>query len=360
MAEPTPGAEYRARGAELRLVALPLVAPFRASWGVETERLALLIRVETSDGPGWGECVAMREPLYTSEYVAGALDVLRRVLVPRWLAGVSFDPVQGHSMAKCGLELAMLDATARAAGESLQQRLGGTGDRVEVGVVCDPRRIPEGYKRVKIKVSPGRDIEEIAIARAAGVGARASAGRSLWVDANGSYPDAASVLPLDRLGLGLIEQPLAPDRLVAHVELVARLTTPVSLDESLTSVAIIADAVALGAADVVSIKPGRMGGYLAAVEAVHRCAAAGVPAWVGGMLETGIGRAANLALASVVGFTLPGDISATDRYFHEDVTAPFVLGPEATIEVPTGHGIGVEMIASVLARRTVHREVIRR
>ena len=345
------------RGVELRLVALPMVSPFRAAWGTETERLALLLRVETADGAGWGECVAMRDPLYTSEYVAGALDVLRRMLIPRLFAGAPIEAVHGHAMAKCGLELAVLDAQCRSDGVSLQHRLGGVGVRVEVGVVCDPRAVPDGYRRVKIKVAPGRDIDEIAIARAAGLGGGGP--RPLWVDANGSYPHHEAVAGLDGLGIDLIEQPFPPDALYEHAALRRKFSTPICLDESLTSVTAVHDAIRFHATDVVSVKPGRLGGYHAAAAAATLCAEHAIPAWVGGMLETGIGRAANLALATVPGCNLPGDISATDRYFHEDIAPPFELGPDSTIAVPSGPGIGVEVLESVLARRTVHREVLR-
>ena len=352
---------------DLRVVSLPLVAPFRASWGMETERVAVLVRVCGTIGgsggaiEGWGECVAMREPLYSPEYVDGAIDVLRRHLVPRLLGteavtadGVAdlFRAVQGHPMAKAAVELSLLDAEGRASGQSLRSRFGATRERVDVGVVVGmtgsidevvdavASRVAEGYRRVKVKIGPGHDRAVLAAIRAA------FPYLALWADANAAYVAygegaRGDLKALDDLAIGLIEQPFAPERMLDHAALAREIATPVCLDETIISDAVAADALALGACSVINIKPGRVGGYLEAIRIHDRCLHTGIDAWCGGMLETGIGRAANLALAALPGFTRPGDISATDRYFHADLTAPFVLAPDGTLAVPSGPGIGV-------------------
>ena len=209
--------------------------------------------------------------------------------------------------------------------------------------------LQDGYRRVKLKIEPGWDIEPVRAVRE-----RFGNNLMLQVDANGSYgrSDAEHLARLDAFSLLLIEQPLHEDDLIGHAQLAARLTTPVCLDESIVSAESAATAIALGACSIVNIKAGRVGGYLEA-RAVHDlCVANGVPAWCGGMLETGLGRAANIALASLPGFTLPGDISASDRYFSEDITPPFVLD-EGTLTVPTGPGLGVEVLVPVVEKLTV-------
>jgi O-succinylbenzoate synthase len=350
-------------GVELRRVALPLVTPFRTSFGVERDRDVLLVRAVTDDAEGWGECVAAAEPRYSSEYADGAADVLRRFLVPAVAAAGDLDPeavgpatafVRGHRMAKAALELAVLDAWLRARGRSLAGHLGATRDRVPAGVsVGIMGSVPElldavagyldqGYLRIKLKIEPGWDLEPVAAVRA-----RFGDDLLLQVDANAAYTLAG----LDRFGLLLIEQPLAEDDLVGHAELAGRLATPICLDESITSAKVAVDAVALGACRIVNVKAGRVGGYLEARRLHDACRERQVPLWCGGMLETGIGRAANVALAALPGFTLPGDTSASDRYYRQDLTAPFVL-TDGHLQVPTGPGIGVEPVAAVLEELT--------
>jgi o-succinylbenzoate synthase len=359
-------------GVELRRVALPLVTPFRTSFGVERERDVLLVRAVADDAEGWGECVAAAEPRYSSEYADGAADVLRRFLVPA-VAAVDLDPeavgratafVKGHRMAKAALELAVLDAWLRAAGQPLAGFLGATRDRVPAGVsVGIADSLPElldavagylaqGYLRIKLKIEPGWDTEPVAAVRE-----RFGDDLLLQVDANAAYhvADADHLRGLDRFGLLLIEQPLAEDDLAGHVELAGRLATPICLDESITSAKVAVDAVALGACRIVNVKAGRVGGYLEARRLHDACRPLGVPLWCGGMLETGIGRAANVALAALPGFTLPGDTSASDRYYRQDLTAPFALR-DGHLEVPTGPGIGVEPIADVLEELTTSVE----
>jgi O-succinylbenzoate synthase len=360
-------------GVELRRVALPLVTPFRTSFGVETGRDVLLLRVVTDQAEGWGECVAAAEPRYSSEYADGAADVLRRFLLPAVAAlpdprpdaiGPATAFVKGHRMAKAALELAVLDAWLRARGEPLAGYLGATRDRVPAGVsVGIMRCLPElldavsgyleqGYLRVKLKIEPGWDLEPVRAVRE-----RFGDDLLLQVDANAAYTvaDAGHLAGLDPFGLLLIEQPLPEDDLAGHAELAGRLATPICLDESITSAKLAVDAVAFGACRIVNVKAGRVGGYLEARRLHDACRARGVPLWCGGMLETGIGRAANVALAALPGFTLPGDTSASDRYYRQDLTAPFVLDA-GHLAVPAGPGIGVEPLPEVLEELTTSVE----
>ena len=352
---------------ELRRIQLPLVTPFQTSFGTWTGRDVLLVRVVADGVEGWGECVAGTEPLYSSEYTAACQDVARNHLVPRLFAhgvrhGADVAPalaeVQGHRMAKAAIEAAVLDAELRAAGVSLADRLGATRDRVPVGVSIGilptiddlvetaGRHLAEGYARLKVKIKPGWDIEPVRALREAH-----GPDFGLQVDANAAYlpADTDHLRRLDEFDLLLIEQPFPEERLVDNVALVAAIRTPVCLDETIVNESVAVDAIRLGATSVVNIKPGRVGGHLAG-KAIHdHCRATGVPVWHGGMLETGIGRAANLALAALPGFTLPGDISAASRYWHTDiVTEPATLEPDGTIRVPDGPGIGVSVDHDVL------------
>jgi O-succinylbenzoate synthase len=363
----------RLTGVELRRVALPLVAPFRTSFGVEHDRDVLLVRAVTADTEGWGECVAAAEPRYSSEYADGAADVLRRFLLPAAAAVDDLRPdtlgqavafVKGHRMAKAALELAVLDAWLRTRDQPLAGYLGATRERVPAGVsVGIMDSVPElldavagyleqGYLRIKLKIEPGWDLDPVRAVRE-----RFGDELLLQVDANAAYSvaDADHLAGLDRFGLLLVEQPLAEDDLVGHAELAGRLATPVCLDESITSAKAAVDAVALGACRIVNVKAGRVGGYLEAKRLHDACAGLGVPLWCGGMLETGLGRAANVALAALPGFTLPGDTSASDRYYRQDLTAPFVL-TDGHLQVPTGPGIGVEPLAAVLEELTTSSE----
>ncbi len=365
----------RIEAVELRRVTLPLVTPFRTSFGTQAVRDALLVEVRTPDGHGWGECVAMAAPLYSGEWIDAAQLLIRQHLLPRLFAahhvdaaglGPLFAPVVGNPMAKAAVELAVLDAELRAAGRSLAAHLGGVRERVDVGVsVGIPGSIAEllaqvggyvagGYRRIKLKIEPGWDVEPVRAVREA-----FGAELLLQVDANTAYTlaDARHLAALDAFDLLLVEQPLAEDDLLGHAELARRLRTPVCLDESITSARVAAAAIRLGACAVVNVKAGRVGGYLEARRVHDVCVAAGVPVWCGGMLETGIGRAANLALASLPGFTLPGDISGSDRYFHRDLTAPFVARG-GTMAVPTGPGLGVDVDRVVLDELTTSVELV--
>ena len=349
---------------ELVRVAMPLVRPFRTSFGVQEHRDVLLVHVITDSGEGWGECAAHAEPFYNEEFTESALIVLQRWLVPAVLAlddptgeGVAraCAGVKGYRAAKAGLEMAVLDAELRAEGRSLAQRLGGTTDAIDVGVsvgitptvaeLVEQVRgyVADGYGRVKLKVMPGWDLEPVAAVRAE------FPDLPLQVDANAGYEphDADLVAGLDRFGLLMIEQPFGADELRAHADLAARMATPICLDESILSVGHTATALDLGACSIVNIKVGRVGGLLEAVRIHDHCRQRGVSVWCGGMLETGVGRAANIALASLPGFTFPADISASDRYWRSDVTDPFVLRG-STIAVPTGPGLGVSVHTDVL------------
>ena len=366
---PLPGIDVVA--VELRRIELPLVTPFQTSFGTWSVRDILLLRV-LADGPtgpveGWGECVAGTQPLYSSEYTSAAEDVIVEHLLPRLLAGGvrhaddvagALAEVRGHRMAKAAVEAAVLDAELRAAGRSMAQHLGATVDRVPVGVsigilptiddlVATARRhLDEGYARIKVKIKPGWDVEPCRRLRA-----ELGPDFGLQVDANAAYgpADIDTLRALDEFDLLLIEQPYPEERIVDNVELVRAIRTPVCLDETIVDEAVCDDVLRLGAADVINIKPGRVGGHLAGKRIHDACLAAGVPVWHGGMLETGVGRAANLALAALPGFTLPGDISAAARYWARDiVTEPAVLEADGTIRVPDGPGIGVEIDLDVL------------
>ncbi|MEV0583040.1 o-succinylbenzoate synthase [Nonomuraea sp. NPDC050310] len=356
-------------GVELRTIQIPLVTPFRTSFGTETVREALLVRAVTDEAEGWGECGAGTAPLYSAEYTHAAADVLTRHLVPA-LAGVAdgleahqvapaLAEFKGHRMAKAALETAVLDVGLRARGVSFGQALGAVRDRVPCGVsVGITDTLPElldtvggylgdGYRRIKLKIEPGWDIEPVRAVR------ERFGDIPLQVDANTAYSraDARHLAGLDPFGLLLLEQPLAEDDLLGHAELARQLSTPICLDESIVSARAAADAIAMGACQVVNIKPGRVGGYLEAKRIHDVCAAHDVPVWCGGMLETGLGRAANVALAALPNFVLPGDTSASDRYYRTDLTPPFRL-EDGHLAVPTGPGLGVSPIPEVLEEVT--------
>ena len=367
-----PAASVRLEAVELRVLHLPLVSPFTTSFGTESVREVIVVRARTSDGEGWGEIVTQESPLYSSEYTRGAWDVANRFLVPALLDAHTLAPEDvsgllapfvGHRMVKAGLELAVLDAALRAEDRSLGEYLGAAVDRVpsgvSVGIQRDPAALVEavggylddGYVRIKIKIKPGRDVADTAAVR------DAFGAIPLQVDANSAYTlaDVDTLAELDRFDLLLIEQPLQEDDIVDHATLAARLRTPVCLDESIVSAKAAADALALRAASVINIKAGRVGGYLEAVRVHDLCRDADVPVWCGGMLETGIGRAANAALAALPGFTLPGDVSASDRFYTRDIVTEPIRLEDGHVRVPTGSGIGIEIDPVALDDLTVDR-----
>jgi o-succinylbenzoate synthase len=354
---------------ELRRVRLPLVAPWRWSGGTLTAREVILVRAVGPHSEGWGECATFPSPTYSDEWLDGAWDILRHHLVPLVL-GEALDAVAvdarmaalaGQPMAKAAIELAVLDAELRAAGQSLAARLGATRSRVMAGVAVGltgslpdlldevGRRVAEGYRRVKLKIQPGWDVEPVLAVRAA------HPDLALQVDANGTYrlADADRLAALDDARLLCLEQPLGRDDLLGHAAWGQRMTTPVCLDESISSAADAETALALGACRVVNIKPGRVGGYLEAVRIHDLCSLRSIPVWCGGLLETGVGRCANLALAALRNFSIPGDLSASSRFYREDITDAVVLGPDGTIAVPDGPGTGAVLRSDVLDDATV-------
>lgn len=363
----------RLRAAELRRVRMPLVAPFETSFGVQTERDVLLIKAITDSGEGWGECVAGEDPGYSPEYVGGAQDVLVEHLLPRLFdrditaAQVAplLRPVHGHQMAKSAIEMAVLDAELRAGGVSFGEFFGAVRREVDCGVsVGIHPSIPElleavgsyleqGYRRIKLKIKPGWDVEPVRAVR------QRFGDVPLQVDANTAYQlsDAEQLAQLDPFDLLLIEQPLPEEQVLAHAKLARLVRTPICLDESITSAQAAADAIELGACRIINIKPGRVGGYLEARRTHDLCAVSHVPVWMGGMLETGLGRAGNVAMAAMPNFSLPGDTSASDRYFHRDITEPFVLH-DGRLRVPEGPGLGVNVDEDFVDRITHWRRVV--
>jgi O-succinylbenzoate synthase len=357
-------------GFELRRIAMPLVSPFRTSFGTETTRDVLLVRAVSTEAEGWGECVAMSEPLYSSEYVDAAADVLRRFFVPALAAvdsavevGPALSRFHGHRMAKAAVETAVLDAELRAENRPLARELGAVRDRVPCGVsvgIMDSigelldavgGYLEQGYLRIKLKIQPGWDLEPVRAVR------EQFGDILLQVDANTAYTpaDARHLARLDPFDLLLIEQPLDEEDVLGHADLALQISTPVCLDESITSARAAAAAIRLRACAIVNIKPGRVGGYLEARRIHDVCLANDIPVWCGGMLETGIGRAANVALAALPGCTLPGDTSASDRYYRTDITPPFTLD-NGYLPVPTGAGIGIEPLEAELAAVTTSTE----
>ncbi len=350
---------------------MPLVRPFVTSFGRQESRDVLLVHAITDSGEGWAECAAGTEPFYSSEYVEGAHAVIRDFLAPALLAtadlgaadvAAALSFVAGHRMAKAALEAAILDAELRSAGVSMGSYFGAVRDEVDCGVsvgIADSLDellievqgyVDDGYRRIKLKIRPGWDLDVVARVRAL-----IGSDMPLQVDANTAYTvaDIGHLRGLDQFDLLLIEQPFAEEDIAGHVRLAAAIDTPVCLDESILTAGLALDAIERHATSIINIKAGRVGGYLEAVRVHDVCTELGVPVWCGGMLETGIGRAANVALAAMPGFTLPGDTSASRRYFAEDITEPFEL-VDGRLAVPTGPGLGVtvrqELVAALANR----------
>jgi O-succinylbenzoate synthase len=350
---------------------MPLLSAFETSFGRIQTRDCVLVEAFAGDLVGYGECPADRDPGYSYETVGTAWHILQDFLIPAVLDQEISDAsdlqqkmafVRGHLMAKAGLEMALWDLLGKLQGRSLSQMLDGVHQQVDVGVSVGLQESPaklvevvqgfldKGYRRVKIKIKPGRDMDDTRAVRKAFPRLR------LQVDANSAYTleSAGSLTPLDDLELLLIEQPLAEDDLWDHHHLQVWFRTPICLDESITSPRLARQALDMEACRVINIKAGRVGGLSQAVMIHDLCLSRDVPVWCGGMLETGVGRASNLALASLPGFTLPGDISATDRYYREDITLErFTLNADSTIDVPTGPGLGVTIDPAALIRATI-------
>jgi len=359
---------------ELRFLSLELRTPFETSFARETHKECLLVTVFAEGFEGWGEVVAMSEPLYNEETLETCCNVLRDVLIPATLSRPWDDPDQWSQsmtryrrnyMAKAGLEAALWDAYSQICQKSLAQLWGGQRDRVEVGISLGiestlkatlnqvEEALEEGYRRVKLKIKPGWDLEVTGEVR------RRYPDLRLQVDANSAYrlEDAPRLRALDEYQLLLVEQPLDHDDIVDHARLQTQILTPICLDESIDSLDQCRRALELGSARIINIKPGRVGGFWSA-RAIHdHCLAQQIPCWVGGMLETGVGRLQNLALASLPNFQLPGDLSASRRYFERDIIDPeVVLESDGTVLVPQSVGIHSLLHRPSLERYTQRRQ----
>lgn len=357
-------------------LSLPLNEPFETSFGRTEIRRLFLVALHGGGATGWGEIVAAEDPLYSYETVDTAWHVVRAFfagpLLGRPLGNLEdmvdrLSPFKGHPMARAGLELAFTDLCARLRGESVSKVLGGTRSRVAVGVSLGIQpslsallervdsHLALGYQRIKLKIKPGWDLDIVREVR------KRHPGILLSVDANAAYrlADADHLASLDEFGLLMIEQPLEHDDLEDHAVLQARLRTPVCLDESITSARVARRALDRGSCRIINMKVGRVGGYSQALEIHDLCVSRDVPLWCGGMLESGIGRAHNVALASLPGFTLPGDISASRRYFSHDVIRPEVeVAQDGTVAVPPGVGLGYDLDHEFVEQHTVTRERI--
>ena len=365
----------RIKDVELRIINLPLVRPFRTSFGTQYGRELLLMKIRTDEASeGWAECVAMSEPLYSPEYTFACQDVIERFLLPKIFAAGDIHaeevagllkPFLGHQMSKACIETAVLDAALKLEGTSFASYLGSTKEMIDCGVSVGittsidalaqevSQYVDEGYRRIKLKIEPGWDIKPVRVIR------ELFPDIPLQVDANQAYSrdDSEHLKKLDPFNLLLIEQPLDEHDVLGHAMLAKVIETPICLDESITSLESARDALALKATTIINIKPGRVGGYLESVKIHDLCVQNDIPVWCGGMLETGIGRATNIALASLAGFTLPGDTSASSRYYHRDITAPFVM-ENGQMRVPTGPGMGVEIDHDFIDEITTSRKLI--
>jgi O-succinylbenzoate synthase len=359
---------------ELFVVRLPLVRPFETSFGRLEQREFVLVKVNAAGLAGWGECVAEADPFYSAETTTTAWHILTKYLVPAALAEPISQPgdvqdrwavVRGHPMAKAALEMAVWDLMARLEDRPLFEMLGGTDRPIAAGVSIGIQasvsalvervhaELAEGYQRVKIKIKPGWDIEPVDAVR------RALPDLTLMVDANAAYrpDDESALMALDAFGLDMIEQPLDYDDLVRHARLQRRVRTAICLDESIAGPASAEDALELGACRIINIKPGRMGGHGPSKQVHDLARERHVPDWHGGMLESGIGRAHNLHLSSLPGFTLPGDVAGSRRYFVPDlIDHEIEVRRDGTILVPSGAGIGVEPAPDRLRAATIHTE----
>lgn len=362
---------------ELRLLHLPLIHPFETSFGKTTQRHILLVRVIDRDGAeGWGECTAGEGPFYSYEWVETAWPTLAKYLIPSIL-GKEIDAApdvwnlmrgfRGHRMAKAGLEIAIWDLEARLKGVPLWRLLGGVREEIACGVSIGIQTSPDvlmekiqtevdaGYQRIKIKIKPGWDLDVIEQVR------QRFTDVQLMGDANSAYTlaDVSLLKALDQFKLMMLEQPLAHDDIFDHAVLQKQIETPVCLDESIRTTADARNAIGLGSCRIVNLKLGRVGGHMQAKQVEAVCRENGVPVWCGGMLESGIGRAHNIAMATLAGFTLPGDVSASARYWEEDIIDPPVtVSAQGTIRAPENPGIGFNVNLSRVEKLTVRKETI--
>ena len=352
-------------------VRMRLKTPFASSSHAADELRHILVKLRSGNFVGWGECSATNEPYYLEETAATSWHVLEEFLVPAVLgkdfadvAGFarSYALVKGNTFARAGLEIAAWDLFGRATGRSIASMLGGERTEILSGVSLGietferlssriAEHLAEGYRRIKLKLSPQQDPALFARLR------ERFPDTPFMADANSSFTldDIDRLRALDAYGLTMIEQPLAWDDLVEHAALQKRITTPICLDESIRSLANMRAAIALGSCRVVNLKPGRVGGLLEAVRIHDACLDAGIPVWCGGMHDYGVGRAASIALASLPGFSIPGDISGFDKYFDEDLVEPPIIARSGAITVPTGPGLGYE-VDEARVRRHVARE----
>jgi O-succinylbenzoate synthase len=363
---------------ELREIELPLKSPFETSFGRTTRRRILLVRVfDKSGATGYGECVAGENPFYNHETIDTAWLITSKHIAPLLAAARvksapevsrALGPIRENRMAQAGVEAAVWDLEAKLSEKPLWQNIGGTRDEITCGVSIGIQRSPEalvetvsrelesGYQRIKLKIKPGMDAQFVEAVR------RRFPAIMLSVDANSAYSietDVAVLKRLEEYELLMIEQPLAPGDLIDHARLQRELRTAICLDESILSLTNARHAHDLGACRIINIKLGRVGGYseAKAIEAFAR--EHGIPVWCGGMLEAGIGRAHNIALSTLAGFTLPGDVSASERYWEEDIIEPPVtVSREGRIKAPMGHGIGFEVNEARVDALTVRREIL--
>lgn len=359
-------------GAELREIPLRLKEYFEISSGGQQDRRILLLKLVGEGLEGWGECVVGEAPGYSYETTETAWHILTDFILPAVVGTRVGEPedilapvrwVRGHRMAKAAVEMAAWDLTAGRDGVSLSSKLGGTRAQVPVGVSVGLQKsdealhakvteyVADGYSRVKIKIKPGRDVEMLAELR------QRFPHVPLMADANSAYTlaDAPRLKELDALGLIMIEQPLAHDDFLQHARLQEQIATPICLDESIGSVGDMELALELGSCRIVNIKPGRVGGHASSQRIHDLMWSRGLPVWCGGMLESGVGRAHNVALASLPGFNLPGDISASRRYWDQDIVFPEFEVHDGHMAVPTGPGIGVELDTERVERITVRK-----
>lgn len=346
----------------LREIELDLVAPFETSFGRTTTRRIVLVEVSAGDVSGWGECTAPEGPYFNEEFTDGAWELLRQFAVPR-LTGIdiadldaveaALRPIRGNRMARAAVETAIWDLVARASGLPLWRMLGGERPAIDCGVSiglqptigglieCVEREVAAGYRRIKLKIAPGRDVDIVAAVR------KRFPGILLSVDANSAYElnDFEILKKLDQFDLLMIEQPLRPGDILDHAELQARISTAICLDESIVDDSTCRQAIESGACRIVNIKLGRVGGHTAARRIALRCADAGIPVWCGGMLESGIGRMHNAAMSSLAPFSLPGDVSDSRRYWSEDIVEPRpTVDGEGRMALPESPGTGVEVL----------------
>jgi O-succinylbenzoate synthase len=356
---------------ELRLLKLPLVHFFETSFGRIYDKHFIVVSLEGGGVSAYGECVAEQDPFYGAETNETAWHIIADFIAPRVL-GASFDhprdvfpalkAIRGHNMAKAAVEMAAWDLFARQRGEPISRVLGGTRDRIASGVSIGiqdsldelaakvERELAAGYQRIKIKIKPGWDLAAVQSIRAR------FGSIPLMVDANAAYTlaDARHLAELDQYELMMIEQPLDYDDIADHAALQRQIRTPICLDESIKSVHAAEHAIAAGACRIINIKPGRVGGYAESIRLHDLCAEHGIPVWHGGMLESGIGRAANIHLSTLPNFSLPGDIAASRRYFEPDLIDPAIeVARDGTIAVPRGPGLGVQVVRDRVARATL-------